>query len=270
MTDFTDAPDPARRIIRFDPTRGERENDFRDANRHSQRVRWLKIGLPGLAVLAVVVFFVAMRLVADDTEIAVSLAGINVEEKNLVMKSPHISGFQKTRQSYEITAVRAIQDLDNPKKVKLETIHATFGMAGTQTGIVDAATGVYDGNVMVLSGGIDAKTNDGYTAKLDTATINIASGDLTSDVPVEIHSDDGTINAKAMKVTEHGKRVRFFNGVVVHYVPPDEPDDEAPATPAAAPSAGSAPSDKSSAAPPPAEPEANALKGTVPASGGNS
>ena len=45
MTDFTDAPDPVRRTIRFDPTRGERENDFRDANRHSQRVRWLKIGL---------------------------------------------------------------------------------------------------------------------------------------------------------------------------------------------------------------------------------
>ena len=122
MTDFTDAPNPARRIIRFDPSRGERENDFRDANRHSQRVRWLKLALPGLAILAVVVFFVAMHLVAEDDGVAVSLAGINVEEKNLVMKSPHISGFQKTKQSYEVTAVRAIQDLDNPKKVKLEQI----------------------------------------------------------------------------------------------------------------------------------------------------
>ena len=123
-----------------------------------------------------------MQLVADDSEVAVSLAGINVEEKNLVMKSPHISGFQKTKQSYEVTAVRAIQDLDNPKKVKLETIDATFGMAGTQTGTVDAATGVYDGNeLMVLTGGINGKTNDGYIAKLDSATINIASGDLTSD-----------------------------------------------------------------------------------------
>jgi lipopolysaccharide export system protein LptC len=266
MTDFTDAPDPARRIIRFDPTRGERENDFREANRHSQRVRWLKFVLPGLAILAVIVFFVAMRLVADDSEIAVSLAGINVEEKNLVMKTPHISGFQKTRQSYEITAVRAIQDLDNPKKVKLETIHATFGMGGTQTAIVDAVTGVYDGAIMVLTGGIDAKTNDGYTAKLDSASIDIASGDLSSSVPVEIHSDDGSINAHAMKVTEHGKRVLFSNGVIVHYLPPDEPDDQAPANPGAPGAASTTAPDKSSAAPS-AEPEADALKGTVPAGG---
>ena len=143
-------------------------------------------------------------------------------------------------------------------------------MGGAQTAIVDAATGDYDGNAntMVLTGGIDAKTNDGYTAKLDAASIDIASGDLSSNTPVEIHSDDGTINANAMKVTEHGKRVLFFKGVVVHYVPPDEPDDAAPAAAGTA-GAGAAAPDKSSAASK-AEPEADALKGTVPAAGGNS
>ncbi len=221
MAELTGAP-PAPRRIRFDPTRARERDDFVAAHRHSRRVTWLKIGLPALAAVAVVGFFLAMRFEAGGG--AVSLAGIDMQDKSLIMKTPHISGFDGTRRAYEVTATRAVQNLENPKVVTLDAINAKFGLDGGGTATLKATTGIYDGNsnLLTLKNGIAIATTDGYQAKLNDADVDMKGGTLASQRPIEIHSVDGSIRANAISITERGKHVLFSGGVTVNFVPPAE------------------------------------------------
>jgi lipopolysaccharide export system protein LptC len=232
MTDLIEAR-PAPRRIRFDPTGPRPGRDYGHAERHSRRVRWLKIALPTIAAVAVVGFFLAIRFEAAGE--AVSLAGINIEDKSLVMKAPHISGFEGTRQAYEVHATRAIQDLSNPKVVTLQEIVAKFGMQGGGTATVDAAAGVYDGNanLLTLKNGIAIATTDGYHATMVDAKVDVKGGTLVTQKPLEIHSADGMIKANGVQVSDRGKHILFTGGVTVNFVPP--PDAAASLMPGAAP-----------------------------------
>jgi len=225
MADYSEAYDaPRRRAIRFDPTRG-RAHVHEQAERHSRRVRWLRLVLPALAAASVVGFVVATQIdttsVGGGLESVVSMAGINIEEKSLVMKAPHISGFEGTKQAYEVQAERAIQELDNPKVVKLDEIIANFGMGRDGTATVNAKAGVFDGNRnrLRLNSGIIVTTSAGYTAKLVSADIDVTKGGLVSKKPLEIKATQGTLKANAVEVQERGKRIIFSGGVTVVYYP---------------------------------------------------
>ena len=223
MTDYTEAPLPPRRAIRFDPTRG-REHVYDDARRHSRTVRWLKLALPALAVAGVIGFFAATQFttLGPGIEAVVSMSGINVEEKSLIMKTPHISGFEATHKAYDVTAERAIQELANPKVVKLETIVANLGMGGDGTATVNAKTGIFDSTsrMLRLFDGIVLKTTNGYHATLIDALINVDKGHLVSKKPVQIKAAKGTLKASAIEIQDRGKRVIFTGGVSVTYFPP--------------------------------------------------
>ncbi|MBN8993688.1 MAG: hypothetical protein J0H94_00575 [Rhizobiales bacterium] len=226
MTEYADQPAPRR--IRFDPTRVRDEGLYTRAYSHSRWVRRLKFILPVVAAAAVVGFFLTMRVVTGTGEEVISTAGINVAKKSLEMKAPHISGFTGTQQSYELKAVRALQDLDNPKVVHLEKIDGHFGIGNNQTAAISAGVGIYDGssNRLLLGGGIDLATTDGYKARLTQADIDIGKGRLVTQKPIEIHADgalNGSIRANALVVEDQGKHVTFSGGVSVIFVPPDDP-----------------------------------------------
>ena len=227
MTDYTEAPLPSRRAIRFDPTRG-RAHVYDDARRHSRAVGWLKLALPAIAAASVLGFILTTILGQDDgTGSIVSLSGVNVEDKSLVMKSPHISGFAETHKEYEVTAVRAVQQLDNPKVVRLDDIIAHFGMGGGDTATVNAKTGVYDGNkrTMHLSKGIVLDTTNGYHATLDEAQIDVTKGELFSKSEVHVKASNGTIHSHAIEIHNRGARVIFGDGVSVTYYPPEKDNE---------------------------------------------
>jgi len=234
MSELIEVP-PAPRRLRFDPRRITRE-DYGSARRHSQRVRLLKFGLPGLAIVGAAIFFVTMHF--DVGGGPISLAGINIEQKKLVMQAPHISGFEGTRRAYDVKAARATQDLTNPKVFTLQQITATFGTGGDATAKLDAAIGIYNGNsnLLTLKKGIALVTSDGYRAKLVEAKVDIAKGALVSKSPVEITSGDGVLTANGIEVSERGKHVKFTGGVSLNFVPPPNafgPLDSAATTKAA-------------------------------------
>src|SRR5690349_9879438 len=125
MTDS--APLPAVRRLRFDPTRPRGVQDYERARRHSRRVLFLKFALPTIAAVSVIGFFLTMRF-ADMTGAAlVGLAGLNIEKKSLVMDAPHMQGYDADRRPYQLNALKALQDLNNPKLITLDTIDALFG-----------------------------------------------------------------------------------------------------------------------------------------------
>ena len=225
----------AARHIRFDPTKERGDSYFERAERHSRHVRWLKIVLPTVAFLGIAGFLALVQFAPTPETAVVSLSGINVELKSVTMKKPHISGFEGTRRSYEVTADHAVQDLNNPKMMTMTTITARIGTGDGGTAHVQAATGVYDGNTskLRLSDGITVETSDGYKATLQDADIDVDSGKMTSQKPVEIVTDQLTVKADTIEVQDQGKHVWFRNNVTVVYTPKDEPaGDAATAKPA--------------------------------------
>jgi lipopolysaccharide export system protein LptC len=229
--DFDDGPEagapraPARRI-RYNPRDTRGSDAFGAAERHSRLVRILKFALPVLIVAGIAVFWGTARFVPGDMSMSaiVESAGIDVESNSVVMNNPHISGFEGTRRAYEVKADSAVQSLDDPKVVTFSSIDGRFGLDEAGEAMLDATTGVYDGNTntLTLKDGIDVQTNTGYSATLQGAAIDLAKGTLTSDQPLEIRTGEGSIRANGVSVSERGKRVTFTNGVSVVYMPPAE------------------------------------------------
>jgi lipopolysaccharide export system protein LptC len=216
-------PAPRRRI-RYDPTRARGVEAFRAASRHSRRVRHLKYILPALALAAAGLFWGTVRFIPSDLATIVSLSSLDAQSNSIVMDKPHISGFEGTRRAYEVKADSAVQSLDDPKVMTFKAIDASVGLDAAGTATIDAATGVYDGNAntLVLKDGIAIKTTTGYWASFKEAAIDLAAGSLVSSQPIEIRTNEGTIRANSVEVSERGKRIAFRNGVSVTYLPPGE------------------------------------------------
>ena len=227
------------RNIRFDPTK-ERGAVFYDkAARHSRHVRLLKFGLPALALLSVSGFFVVMALNrgGGDGLPALTLSSINLDTREITMDKPHISGFEGTKQAYEVNAAKAVQALGNPKVVDLETIDARFAVADDVRAHLLAKTGVYDANTqkLTLDGGIDITTTNGYTGRLEHADIDIEKGTVFSDTGVDLGGKEGRITADSIEVLDRGKHIFFRGNVKVRYAPPEEEGGKAAAESAAGP-----------------------------------
>jgi lipopolysaccharide export system protein LptC len=219
----TDGDDAPRRVMRFDPTPAARDNVYGVAERHSRRVERLKIALPVLAVLGIVGFFayptVATWLSKEPAATAVSLDGINTETKSMIMSKPHISGFDGTQQAYVVDAEKAVQDVDNPKMVTLTHISGSIGTGDGGNAKVDAGTGVFDTDAkkLQLKDGITIATTSGYNLSLQEALIDMASGALQSNHPVDITATNGRLRANTMTVTNRGKTIAFKNGVSLYW-----------------------------------------------------
>jgi len=229
------------RNIRFDPTKERGAAYYDAASRHSRNVRLLKIGLPAIAALSVVGFFLFMTLgEKGDGLPALTLSGIDLDTREIIMDKPHISGFDGTKQSYEVTAAKAVQALGNPKVVALEAIDARFAVAEGVRANLLAAAGVYDANTqkLQLDGGIDITTDNGYTGRLETADVDIGAGTVFSDDGVMLRGKEGQITADSIEVLDRGKHIFFRGNVKLHYAPPEEAEPAAAdsgAAPAAAP-----------------------------------
>lgn len=231
MSDASIESPPQRRQFRYDPSKVRGEEVYSKARRHTGVVRWLKIILPALAGTAVLAFVLAIKIVTGDIVELFDIAGVTIDTKSLVMEKPHLSGFKGTEHSYEVVAERAVQDLANPKVVRLEKIDAEFGLTSDVKVSLDAEAGVFDGDkeTLVLSDGINVSSTNGYAARLEAAAVDFESGQMSSDTPVEIRLTEGLIRARAMRVEDRGKKIIFSGGVSVTLVPPAQ--DEAASAP---------------------------------------
>lgn len=233
MSDVSVESRPPRRQFRYDPSEVRGDEVYGAARRHSGVVRWLKIVLPALAVASVLVFVLFIKVVTSDIAELFTLAGVAIDTKSLVMEKPHLSGFKGTEHSYEVHAERAIQDLANPKIVRLEEIAAEFGLSDDVKVSLGATAGVFDGNeeVLELQDGITVSSTNGYAAKLEAATVDFGEGTLDSNTPVEISATEGLIRSRKLSIRDRGKNIIFSGGVSLTYMPPDPPEAAAGAAP---------------------------------------
>jgi lipopolysaccharide export system protein LptC len=194
-----------------------RAEAFGRAERHSRRVRRLKVALPLLAVL-LVAGFVGYSFVSTPAAVPLQTEGAAFAEGKLVMNSPKLEGFTKDGRPYSVNASRATQDFDKQDIVNLDGIDAKMPVEAANWARVEAVSGVYDrlANTLDVPTDILVTTTDGMVAKLKSAFLDINGGSLKSTAPVDIQSHGSRITADSMAVLENGQRVIFETSVRVY------------------------------------------------------
>jgi lipopolysaccharide export system protein LptC len=193
--------DPARRAA------------FRTASRHSRLVRVLRVAFPAAGVgLLLVVLAIG---VLSRIEIALTIGDVKISAEGLSMNAPRLSGSDGKGRVFSVDADRAVQDLTQPKIIRLYDIVATVRQPDGSSAEFRAGSGVYDAEAQRLSldESITIRGSDGSAADLEHAEIDLVSGDVASDAPVSFSSSLGAIRAEGMEVGEKGGSVKFGGGV---------------------------------------------------------
>jgi lipopolysaccharide export system protein LptC len=78
-----------------------------------------------------------------------------------------------------------------------------------------AISGVYDTKKesLKLEQQILLSSDNGYKGRLTEAVVDVRSGDVVSEKPVELEMLQGILNANRMNITNSGDVIRFENGV---------------------------------------------------------
>ena len=206
--------------------RGEDGRAFRSAVRHSRFVRFLRIGIPlgvvvglvGSVVIATVVK--PLRVLA---KLPIDIGNVVVSGTKITMQQPRIAGFTRDQRQYEMTAQAAAQDLLKPDVVELQGIQAKMEMQD-QVVTTTAKSGIFNSKteMLTLQQNVLVTSSSGLKAQLAEAVIEIRSGKVVSEKPVEVTTPTMTINANRMEIVESGDVVRFERGVSVTLIAEDD------------------------------------------------
>ncbi|MDQ0503670.1 LPS export ABC transporter periplasmic protein LptC [Xanthobacter agilis] len=191
--------------------------DFRRAQRHSARVRWIRRLLP-LAILAaigVIGVGALMRSLQVKIDLPFDIGRLTLSGSRLTMELPKLSGFTDDNRGYSVTAKTATQDLTRPDVIDLTDIEAKLEMADHGWASVEARKGSLDTKkqFITLDDGVELAMKGGYGGHLQTAEVDVKSGTITSNQPVTFTYLDGRLVADTLTVSDRGEKA-FFRGHV--------------------------------------------------------
>lgn len=192
------------------PKAGERDA-FVDAARHSRMVRRLKRGLPLGAAGLVILFFGWSWATRQPLPLEVHVDDSAIADGKLVMVNPQLGGVNKDNERYTMSAARAVQEIAKGDVIHLETIEADVPVKRGNRARIIAESGIYDrgAGTMVIETPVTATTTDGTTARLGNAHVDLNSGKLVTDLPVDITMSGAHITAESMSIADNGKTIVF-------------------------------------------------------------
>jgi lipopolysaccharide export system protein LptC len=204
----------------FAAGQADRERAFRRAARHSRRVRMLRVAIP--AVIILILGATALVSWLDPLRVLVRLptdAGkLVISGTKITMEAPKLSGYTRDSRWYELTASSAAQDITKPNIVELHDVRAKMEAEDKSTMNLSAADGTFDRKVGVLTLGRDIRltSTSGYEIRLQEAVVDTGTGEIVSHKPVEVLTQQGTLNANRLEVVKSGEIVRFLDGVIMN------------------------------------------------------
>ncbi len=188
--------------------------EFARAQRHTGKVRFLKIALPVVAVL-VILGIIGALVVQSLFNPTIELGQISMKDGKLVMEKPELKGFDGKNRPYNLSADNASQSVENPARVSLEAILAELPVQDDISARITAGEGVYDADAktLVLRNKVQLTTSDGMQLELEDANVDIDKGILKTANPVSAKSPEAEISAGGLLVENSGKRIVFENNV---------------------------------------------------------
>ena len=172
-----------------------------------------------LIILAVTVALIVRQLLSPDLD----LGSIKMQDGKLVMENPNLNGFDRQKRPFSLSADKAIQDADQPKRVELIDINAKLPMDDVLFANIKAGNGVYDAEekTLVLTERVNVLTTDGMQIDLEDADVDIAGGVLTTQNPITATSEKADISSNSLVVKENGKHLVFEGAVRITLRPND-------------------------------------------------
>ena len=217
----------------------DRAKAFRDAGRHTLRVRILRwsIVLGALALaLGGAVFALMDRLGVRQVDLTLARATLN--GSRVTMDAPKLNGFRRDGRPYEVRARSGVQDVRTPKIIELNEVEANLQTADRTTVRVLAPEGVFDsgadrmrlqgrsgtggagtgvsgaeGSVAGDSGIVRVTSTSGYNIVMRSAEMDFKTGAMRSNEPVAVTMTNGTVEADSLDVTGNGASVSFIGNV---------------------------------------------------------
>ncbi|MGX7743141.1 LPS export ABC transporter periplasmic protein LptC [Rhodopseudomonas parapalustris] len=215
------------------------EARFAAAARHSRLVRTLRVAVPlvvllSMAVIVAISVFNPFRYLS---KLPLDVGDLVVSGTKITMEAPHLAGFTDDGRPYEMWARTATQDLTSQDHVDLHTLRAKVLSEDQSTVVIEAREGQFQTKAQLLKLNKDVylHNSSGTEAWMTQADVDMGKGTVTSDAPVDVKWEGGTLRGQRMRITEKGDLIRFEGGVVMNL------DNASLAEPAAAPAAQPAP-----------------------------
>ena len=201
------------------------------ADRHSRRVRLLKILLPSGAV-AIALAIAGATWVQSRLQGAIDVRSVLFSKDGLTMVEPRLSGHAEGR-AYDVSAQRAVQNLQNPKIIGLEGIDGRLEMADGKWAKIESVKGVYDGTRewLTLDGSVVVTTSTGWRVTTEHAEANLTDGHILTDKPIQIVGRTATIAADGLDATDGGHHLLFSGNVRMTLQPGGDAGTESPPPP---------------------------------------
>jgi lipopolysaccharide export system protein LptC len=200
-----------------------RAGAFRAAARNTRRVRVLRFSLPVLAIVLSGAFVAAVALdPRNRLGPKLDIASLGVNGATVTMERPRLTGTGNGRRTYEVTAMRAEQNIAEVQKIDLTALAARMQMRDNGWAALTAEAGHLDGDkkLLTLAGSITIDTDLGDRARMESAFVDFGQGRVDTSDPVEIQIGRSTLRADRMSVTQSGE-VAVFEGRVVLVMQPD-------------------------------------------------
>lgn len=197
------------------------------AQRHSRRVRWLRLGLPVLAVGLCVglVATVLWPTARKGTLPTADLASVAINGTKVVMQQPVLQGYGKQSKPYELRAETATQDLRAPHLVDLAKLNARIGLNDGSSALLRAVQGHYNTTEQKLEvrEGVNVKAeSQGYDAHFTQAIFDFKANTVVSQEPVTVKFREGLVKADSMSITQGGTHITFKGRVNMTITPPED------------------------------------------------
>jgi lipopolysaccharide export system protein LptC len=197
-------------------SRPDNQQIFLRAQRHSRRVRVLRIAVPAgtvvvLAAITLVSWLDPMRILS---RLPTAGGQLVVSGTKITMSSPKLAGFTKDARPYELNARAAAQDITNPDIVELTDIRAKIESSDRTPVVVTAIDGVYNRKSGILKLNRDiVLTTPSYQVDLIEAVVDTTNNNVVSDKPVQVKMLQGTVHAQRLEVAGGGEVIRFIGDV---------------------------------------------------------
>jgi len=144
--------------------------------------------------------------------------GLVISGTKITMQAPRLNGYTRDQRWYEVTAKAAGQDITKPDLIELREIRAKIETQDKSTIDLSAQDGVFNrkASVLTLTKNIIVKTSTGSEMHLEEATVDTGNGEIVSNKPVAVFSDQGTLNADRLEVYNSGEVIYFIGSVVMN------------------------------------------------------
>ncbi|MHA1597086.1 MAG: LPS export ABC transporter periplasmic protein LptC [Alphaproteobacteria bacterium] len=179
---------------------------------YSRFVTWMKILLPGVALLLIVLVVAWPHMKLQDTRFRIGFSALKAgDDEDPSMINPRFLGTDKERQTFSVTADIAKNLLNNKKSVELEMPKADIALDDGTWLVLTAETGIFTRaeETLELRGSVNMFHDSGYEFRTERADVDLTNGTATGDVPVIGQGPFGVLSAEGFRLIDKGKTIYF-------------------------------------------------------------